>query len=62
MRLEFLGVRGSTPVSGKDKNKYGGHSPSACLSLSNGEWIIVDAGTGIKAWRQAGKKTGRKAP
>jgi phosphoribosyl 1,2-cyclic phosphodiesterase len=48
MRLEFLGVRGSTPVSGKDKNKYGGHSPSACLSLPNGEWIIIDAGTGIK--------------
>jgi len=48
MRLEFLGVRGSTPVSGKERNKYGGHSPSACLSLPNGEWIIIDAGTGIK--------------
>ncbi len=48
MKLELLGVRGSTPVCGKDKNKYGGCSPSACLSLSAGEWIVVDAGTGIK--------------
>jgi phosphoribosyl 1,2-cyclic phosphodiesterase len=48
MKLEFLGVRGSTPVSGKDKNKYGGHTPCVCLKTSQGQWIIVDAGTGIK--------------
>jgi len=48
MKLEFLGVRGSTPVSGKGKDKYGGHTLCACLNTSRGEWIIIDAGTGIK--------------
>jgi len=48
MRLEFWGVRGSTPVSGNDKNKYGGNTLCACLTTSEGERIIIDAGTGIK--------------
>lgn len=48
MELEFWGVRGTTPVSGKDKNKYGGHTPSASLLTSEGELIVVDAGTGIR--------------
>ena len=48
MELELWGVRGSTPVSGKDKNKYGGYTSCACLVTSEGEWIIIDAGTGIK--------------
>ncbi len=47
MELEFLGVRGSMPVSGEDKNKYGGHTLCACIVTSDGEWIIIDAGTGI---------------
>jgi len=62
MRFEFLGVRGSTPVSGKDKNRYGGHSPSACLSLSNGEFIVVDAGTGIKKLGDRLARKGGKKP
>ncbi len=48
MELEFFGVRGSTPVSGKNRNKYGGHSPSVGVFTSEGECIILDAGTGIK--------------
>lgn len=48
MELEFLGVRGSMPVSGEDRNRYGGHTLCACLLTSDGEWILVDAGTGIK--------------
>jgi len=47
MELEFLGVRGSLPVSGDDRNKYGGHTLCACLKTSDGECIIIDAGTGI---------------
>ncbi len=47
MELEFLGVRGSMPVSGDDRNKYGGHTLCACIVTSDGEWIIIDAGTGI---------------
>jgi phosphoribosyl 1,2-cyclic phosphodiesterase len=48
MKLEFWGVRGSLPVSGKDKIKYGGHTSCYYLVTSEGKWIIVDAGTGIK--------------
>lgn len=48
MRIDFWGVRGSVPVCGKDKNKYGGHTPCASLFISDKEIIIIDAGTGIK--------------
>lgn len=47
MELEFLGVRGSFPVSGDDRNKYGGHTLCARIVISDGEWIIIDAGTGL---------------
>lgn len=47
MKLEFWGVRGTAPVSGRDKNKYGGHTLCASVITSQGEWIIIDSGTGI---------------
>ncbi len=47
MKLEFWGVRGTAPVSGRDKNKYGGHTPCASVLTSQGEWLIIDSGTGI---------------
>jgi len=62
MKLEFWGVRGSTPVSGKDKNKYGGYTSCACLVTSEGEWIIVDAGTGIKNLGESLLRQGEEAP
>jgi phosphoribosyl 1,2-cyclic phosphodiesterase len=48
MDVEFWGVRGSAPVSGKDKLKYGGHTPCAMVTGAAGEVLIIDAGTGIK--------------
>jgi phosphoribosyl 1,2-cyclic phosphodiesterase len=48
MELQFWGVRGSFPVSGKDRDKYGGHTPCASIKAADGSVIIVDAGTGIK--------------
>ena len=48
MKLEFFGVRGSMPVSGKNTNQFGGHTPCACVITSEKEWIIIDSGTGIK--------------
>jgi len=48
MKVDFWGVRGTVPVSGKDKIKYGGHTICTSLSISEGEVIVVDAGTGIK--------------
>ncbi|MGB8953409.1 MAG: MBL fold metallo-hydrolase [Candidatus Aminicenantales bacterium] len=48
MELEFWGVRGTCPSSGKEFRKYGGHTPCASLISRQGAMIIVDAGTGIK--------------
>lgn len=48
MELEFWGVRGTAPVSGRDMVRYGGHTPCAALRSSAGDLLIVDAGTGIK--------------
>ncbi len=48
MDIEFWGVRGTTPVSGKDRQKYGGATPCASVVSSAGDIVIVDAGTGIK--------------
>jgi len=48
MNVDFWGVRGTVPVSGKDIIKYGGHTMCASLSISEREVIVVDAGTGIK--------------
>lgn len=62
MELEFLGVRGSMPVSGDDKNKYGGHTLCACLVTSNGDWLIIDAGTGIWKLGDIFANPGKKMP
>jgi phosphoribosyl 1,2-cyclic phosphodiesterase len=48
MELEFWGVRGTAPVSGRDVVKYGGHTPCAALRSSAGGLLIIDAGTGIR--------------
>jgi len=48
MELEFWGTRGTCPVSGKDKVKYGGHTACASLTAPSGEVIIIDAGTGLR--------------
>jgi phosphoribosyl 1,2-cyclic phosphodiesterase len=48
MDIEFWGVRGTMPVSGKDRLKYGGRTPCASVISEAGDIVIVDAGTGIK--------------
>lgn len=48
MELEFWGVRGTAPVSGRNVVRYGGHTPCAALRSSRGGLLVIDAGTGIK--------------
>jgi phosphoribosyl 1,2-cyclic phosphodiesterase len=48
MKLEFWGVRGTMPVAGKDKIKYGGNTICSVVYADDGFPIIVDSGTGIK--------------
>jgi phosphoribosyl 1,2-cyclic phosphodiesterase len=62
MKIEFWGVRGTTPISGKDKNKYGGYTLCTSVFTSEGEWIIIDAGTGIKKLGDCLLKQGGKEP
>ena len=52
MRLRFLGVRGSTPVSGVEFAQVGGHT--SCLVVSVGDELpslVLDAGTGLQTLR-----------
>jgi phosphoribosyl 1,2-cyclic phosphodiesterase len=49
MRVHILGVRGSTPATGPEFVRYGGHT--SCIALAHdGEApsLLVDAGTGIR--------------
>ena len=49
MRVHFWGVRGSIPVSGERFSKYGGNT--TCIVFEyNGEYFIIDGGTGLKAF------------
>ncbi len=49
MDIEFWGVRGTMPVSGRDVQRHGGRTPCASVISAGGDIVIVDAGTGIKA-------------
>jgi phosphoribosyl 1,2-cyclic phosphodiesterase len=47
-RVKFWGVRGSIPVPGPDTVRFGGNT--SCVEVrADGEIIILDAGTGIRA-------------
>ena len=47
-RIKLWGVRGSLPVPGPATNRYGGNT--SCVEVrADGEIIVLDAGTGIRA-------------
>lgn len=51
MRVQFCGVRGSTPAPGVEFLRYGGHT--SCVAISHDDAdvpsLILDSGTGIRA-------------
>lgn len=47
MKVEFYGVRGSMPTTGKDTVVFGGNTSCVHVELENGNDLILDAGTGI---------------
>ena len=49
MELSFWGVRGTLPVPGKDTIRYGGNTSCVTIEFTRGEFLIFDAGSGIKA-------------
>jgi phosphoribosyl 1,2-cyclic phosphodiesterase len=50
VRLQFCGVRGSTPAPGADFVRYGGHT--SCVAVTHdgaaGPTLLLDAGTGVR--------------
>ena len=48
MRLKVWGARGSVPAPGPEMNRYGGNTSCVQVILSDGEQLILDAGTGIR--------------
>ena len=48
MRVRLCGVRGSSPASGPEFNKVGGHTSCLAIAHDQGPWcLLVDAGTGL---------------
>ncbi len=52
MKITIHGARGSSPVSGKEYLRYGGHTPCVSLETPSG-LIVLDAGTGISSLSDA---------
>jgi phosphoribosyl 1,2-cyclic phosphodiesterase len=49
MKVKVWGARGSVPAPGPEMNRYGGNTSCVEVALSDGETLILDAGTGIRA-------------
>lgn len=49
MKVEFYGVRGSTPTPGRNTLIFGGNTSCVYVWLASGHDVILDSGTGIIA-------------
>ena len=53
MKVELLGVRGSTPAPGRQFARYGGHTSCVAIGPDEGPpTLVLDAGTGIRRLRE----------
>ena len=48
MKVKVWGARGSVPAPGPEMNRYGGNTSCVQLTLSTGQELVLDAGTGIR--------------
>jgi phosphoribosyl 1,2-cyclic phosphodiesterase len=50
MRIQLLGVRGSTPAPGAEFVRYGGHTSCLAITVEGGDrpTLVLDAGTGLR--------------
>ena len=48
MKVKVWGARGSVPAPGPEMNRYGGNTSCVQVTLSSGEDLVLDAGTGIR--------------
>ena len=49
MTLQFWGVRGSLPTPGPTTVRYGGNTACVSVDLGHDTFLVLDAGTGIRA-------------
>jgi phosphoribosyl 1,2-cyclic phosphodiesterase len=51
VKVQLLGVRGSTPAPGADFVRYGGHTSCLAITPEGGErpTLVLDAGTGLRS-------------
>ena len=51
MKVQLLGVRGSTPAPGADFVRYGGHTSCVAITEEGGDrpTLVLDAGTGLRS-------------
>jgi phosphoribosyl 1,2-cyclic phosphodiesterase len=47
--VTFWGTRGSIPTPGTHTARYGGNTPCVAVETAQGDLVILDAGTGIRA-------------
>jgi phosphoribosyl 1,2-cyclic phosphodiesterase len=48
MKVNLWGTRGSLASPGPDTVRYGGNTSCVSIEGSNGTWLVLDAGTGIR--------------
>jgi phosphoribosyl 1,2-cyclic phosphodiesterase len=48
VRVKVWGARGSVPAPGPEMNRFGGNTSCVEVTLSDGQELILDAGTGIR--------------
>ena len=53
MRIHLFGTRGSVPVSGKPFERHGGNTSCVAVELASGRHIVLDGGTGLRAFARA---------
>ena len=61
VRLELLGVRGSTAAPGPEFVRYGGHTSCVAVTRADGERVpslVLDAGTGLRTLTSAPGRPG----
>jgi ribonuclease BN (tRNA processing enzyme) len=60
VRLTVYGARGSIPVSGPEFIRYGGDTTCASVETADGNLLVLDAGTGLRALGNRIMEEGRK--
>ncbi|MDD8016654.1 MAG: MBL fold metallo-hydrolase [Acidobacteriota bacterium] len=62
MDVEFWGVRGTSPVCGRDQVRHGGGTACASLTPASNHLLVIDAGTGIRGLGGHLVRTGAGGP